>query len=132
MRSPASSSAISRATSRLHCRGSLRASATIVRISGSAATSSGEGYVRSAPSALNSTVMSLLLQLLDGDGLPLPAAEERCFRFAVRAAVAERETAAATDVERVLRVFAMRRGNDEAVLVVRDGHVPVHFLDHRP
>src|SRR5512141_1182530 len=126
MRSPASSSAISRATSRLHCRGSLRASATIVRISGSAATSSGEGYVSSAPSALNSTVMSLLLQLLDGDGLALLAAEQRCLGLSVGAAVAEGEAATAADVERVLRVFAMRRGNDEAILVIRDRHVSVH------
>src|SRR3546814_6699850 len=60
-----------------------------------------------------------------GRGLALP---EQVLRAVAAAAVAERKAAAAALAERIVGVFAMSRGNDEAILVVGDGEVPVHLL----
>src|SRR3546814_2718594 len=55
-----------------------------------------------------------------GRGLALP---EQVLRAVAAAAVAERKAAAAALAERIVGVFAMSRGNDEAILVVGDGEV---------
>src|SRR3546814_18889779 len=59
-----------------------------------------------------------------GRGLALP---EQVLRAVAAAAVAERKAAAAALAERIVGVFAMSRGNDEAIPVVGDGEVPVHL-----
>src|SRR5579871_6024626 len=47
----------------------------------------------------------------------------------VGAAIAKGESAAAAQVQRVFRFFAMNRGNYETILVVGNGHGAIHVLD---
>src|SRR4051812_36518755 len=48
---------------------------------------------------------------------------------AIGTAVTEAETAAAAQIQRVVRLFAMGRGYDEPILIVGDGHGTIHVLD---
>src|SRR6516225_1188263 len=74
---------------------------------------------------------STLDDRLDGDDLASahPPTEEARFGLTTGTAVAKGETTFTAQLVGILRVFAMGRRNDEAVLVIGDGEVAMHLLD---